>query len=386
MPEYRDLLPEGTDEPTAIEDEIYEELQDQFPDWEPADGNLETWIIKALAFRMSELFEVTTDVADEIFAAYGQLRNIERFSPEQALGTATFTVVSADGYTIDAGLEIAVPKSGNDLVPFAVVEDVIIPQGETSADVAVAAVDPGTDANDLTGTCELIDPVSFVQDIEITEPTEGGVDEEPLADYLTRLQERLLTAAETPILPRDFEIITRTFHPFVDRAVARDGYDADAETDDNPRTISLAVTDDEGEPLTTGQKETVQATLEALREVNWDIYVIDVDYTEIDVAVSFEALANFAVEEVEASVQEALEFFFQPKNWGQQPFRTSDTVTNNPRFVRYFDVVALVDSVVGVDYITTLTINADGDAPDTEDIELVGPVPLTRPGTFTFNA
>jgi len=384
MPEYEELLPEGADDPTAIEDEIYEELQEQFPDWEPADGNLETWIIKALAFRMSELFEVTTDVADEIFVAYGALRNIDRFQPEEAVGTATFTVVNDAGYTIEAGLEIAVPRSGNDLIPFAVVDDVVIPQGETSGDVAIQAVEPGVDGNGLTGTCELIDPVNFVQDINITTPTEGGVEEEPLAEYLERLRERLLTASETPILPRDFEIIARTFHPFVERAVARDGYDADEETEDNARTISIAVIDEEGEPLTSGQKETVGATLEALREVNWSIFIIDADYTEIDVTYDFETFQGYTKTDVAENVDEALTEFFSPRNWGN--FGLDLPAGGTPsRFVRYFDVVALVDSVPGVDYINTLTINADGDSPDTEDIELQGAVPLTRPGSFTLD-
>lgn len=385
MPEYDELLPEGTDDPTAIEDQIYEELQEQFPDWEPADGNLETWIIKALAFRLSELFESTTDVADEIFAAYGSLRNIERFAAEVATGTATFTAVNDEGYTIDAGLEIAVPRTGNDLVAFEVVDEATVAVGETTAEVAIQAIETGADGNGLSGTCELIDPVNFVQGVEILAPTEGGVDDEPLADYLDRLRERLLTATETPILPRDFELIARTYHPYVDRAVARDGYDADDETEDNPRTISLAVTDEEGETLSTEEKAAVLTTLEALREVNWSIYIIDADYSNIDVSASFEVLPGNAVEEVEASVQEALEFYFSPKNWGSKPYASSPTSQTSAGFVRYFDVIALVDSVVGVDYITDLSINIAGDSPGTADLELPGAVPLTRPGTLTFN-
>jgi hypothetical protein len=50
--------------------------------------------------------------------------------------------------------------------------------------------------------------------------------------------------------------------------------------------------------------------------------------------------------------------------------------------VRYFEIISLIDRVPGVDYVSSVTINKDGDTPGTADLTLTGAVPLTRPGTF----
>jgi hypothetical protein len=384
MTEYRNLLPESIDA-NAVEEQIYEELQERFSDWEPAEGNLDVWIIRSLSVRISELNETAVDVADEIFVTYGRLRNILRFEPAEAVAESTWTMVDDAGYSIPAGTEVAVARSGNDFVGFQVVDDVTIPQGETTETVSLIAIEPGADANGLSGPVELIDALIFVDSITIDGATELGVDEEPLGDYLNRLRERLEISTETPILPRDFEVVAFTFHPFVGRAVARDGYDPDEETDENERMIALAVTDKEGEPLTSGEREQVQTTLENLREVNFVVHVIDADYTEVDVEFDFEALSGFDPSEVRDEVEAELTRYFSPAVWGERlagpiAFFGGPSLLST---VRFLEVASTIDRVPGVDYITTLEIGEAGETLGTADIELSGAVPLTRPGTFS---
>lgn len=384
MPEYRNLLP-GTTDPNAIEEQIVEEIQDRFADWEPADGNLETWIIKALSFRIAELYETTVDVADEIFVTYGTYRGILRTEAAQASGDSTWTMIDDAGYTIPAGTQVAVPRSGNEFVAFETAENVTINSGDTTGTIPLFAVDPGASGNELTGPVQLVDALSYVQEIELDGETSGGTDEEPLEDFLVRLRERLQVATETPITPRDFQIIARTFHPFVGRAVARDGYDPDTETDENERMIALAVTDKDGEPLTTEQKEEVSDTLEAMREVNFVVHVIDADYTEIDVEFDFEVLSGFDSASVRDAVEEELTRYLSPKEWGLRTPVGIEEIGDlgSSSTVRYLEIASVIDRVPGVDYITTLNIAASGDTPGTADIPLGGGVPLTRPGTFS---
>jgi hypothetical protein len=384
MTEYRNLLPETTD-PNEVEEQIYEELRDRFPEYEPAEGNLDVWIIRALSVRISELNETAIDVADEIFVTYGQLRGVFRFEAAEAVAESTWTMIDDAGYTIAEGTEVTIARSGNDLVGFQVVEDVVIPQGETTGTVSLIAIEPGADANSLSGAAELVDALIFVDSIAIVGSTEGGVDDEPLDEYLERLRRRLEISTETPILPRDFELIALTFHPFVGRAVSRDGYDPEEETDENERMIALAVTDDEGEPLTEGEREQVQTTLENLREVNFVVHVIDADYTEINVEFDFEPFSGFDKTDVRNSVEEELTRYFSPARWGLPEFNAGDYAPTDSFLstVRYLEVASAIDRVPGVDYVTTLNIAADGDTLGTADIELAGAVPLTRPGTFT---
>jgi hypothetical protein len=294
-------------------------------------------------------------------------------------------MVDGAGYTIPAGTQIAVPRSGNDLVAFEVVEDSVIEPGDTTGPVSLIAVEAGTSGNGLSGAAQLIDALSFVQGIQVDADTEAGQDEEPIEDYLLRLRERLQVATETPITPTDFQIIARTFHPFVDRAIARDGYDPDTETEENERMIALAVTDQDGEPLTTEQKTEVAETLEGLREVNFVVHVIDADYTEIDVEFEFAALPGFDLGDVRSTVETALTAYFSPARWGQRSPGAGDAAENVgiEATVRFLEVASVIDQVTGVDYISSLGIAKAGDSPGTVDLSLDGAVPLTRPGTFS---
>ena len=384
MAEYRGLLPEVFD-PNLIEEQIIEEIQERFEEWEPAEGNLEVWMIRALSVRIAELYETAVDVADEIFVTYGRLRNILRYEQTQAVGESTWTMVDDAGYTIPAGVEVTFARSGNDLVAFETVDETVIAPGDTTGTVSLIAVEGGAAGNELTGSGELVDALIYVDGIVLDSETTGGQDEEPLADYLTRLRERLVTATETPILPRDFEIIARTFHPFVSRAVARDGYNPDDETDDNERMITLAVTDEDGEPLTSGQKTDVEETLEALREVNFVVHIIDADYTEIDVEFDFEPLSGFDKTTVRDTVEAELTRYLSPANWGQLVPGAGEYSGASGLLdtVRYLEIASTIDRVPGVDYISTLNIAAAGDSLGTADVSLDGAVPLTRPGTFT---
>lgn len=383
MTEYRNLLPDVAD-PNAIEEAVVEAIQDRFPDWEPAEGNLETWIIRALSVRLGELLETATDVADEIFVTYGDYRGIPRYSPERAVADSTWTFVDDAGYTIPAGAQVAIPRSGNEFVAFEVAEETTVASGSTTAAVPLVALEPGADGNGLTDPPELIDALVYVDSIALDAATSGGVDEEELADYLSRLRDRLRVATETPILPTDFETIARTFHPFVGRAIARDGYNPADDTDDNARMITLAVTDADGEALSAGEKTEVEETLESLRETNFVVNVVDADYTEIDVEFTIAALDGFDASTVRSSVEAELTRYLSPDAWGLRlPRAGVPAESGYETTVRYLEIASVIDRVPGVDYVVSLAIALDGDTPGNADLTLTGGVPLTRPGTFS---
>lgn len=381
MPEYVDLLSDI--DPPSMEEEIYDSLRDRWPDWEPADGNLEVWIIKALTFRISEMAETAVDVADEIFASYGTMRGIPRFDPSPAVGESTWTFNGTDGYTIEAGIEVTIPVSGSDSMIFQVAEDTVVPAGETSASVPLIATDAGADGNGLTGNPTLVDALVWVQNITLDAPTTGGVDEEDISEYLERLTKRLRIASETPIVPADFETIAITYFTFVGRAVARDGYDPVTDTENNERMVALAVTDQMGEPLTPAQRSQVATQLEAMREVNFQVHVIDADYTTVDVEYEISPFPGYKLADVRAAVDSALTTYLSPAEWGRSQIAGSAAQFVLSQTLRYFELVALIDGVPGVDYLENLQIRKSGGSWSTTDLALTGAVPLTRPGVFS---
>lgn len=381
MPEYTDLLSDI--DPPAMEEEIFEAIQDRWPDWEPADGNLEVWMIKALTFRISEMAETAVDVADEIFARYGAMRGIPRFEAEAAVASSTWILAGTDGYTIEAGTEVAIPAAGREMEIFEVAEQTIVPPGESTALVPLVAAEAGTGANGLTASPLLVDALLWVQGISLSAPTGGGVDEEAITGYLDRLTQRLRIGSETPIVPTDFEVIALTHFSFVGRAVARDGYDPGDDTENNERMVAVAVTDQAGEPLTVGQRNEIKAQLESMREVNFVVHVIDADYTAIDVKYTFTPHPGYSEETVRETVDGALDTYFTPIEWGRSQIAGSAAQFVFAPVVRYFELISLIDGVPGVDYVKTLQIRKSGDTFGTADIALDGAVPLTRPGVFS---
>ena len=382
MAEYTGLIPVDAT-PAAIEEGVYDYIQTKWAEWEPADGNLEVWIVKALALRLSELNETAVDVADEIFATYGAMRNIPRYAAAPAVAESTWTMVDSVGYTIAAGTQVAVPVSGNESIAFEVAAEVTVAPSSTTAAVSLVALEPGTAANGLTGNPTLIDALVFVDSISLDAATSSGVDEEDIGQYLIRLKERLEISTETPIVPRDFEILARTYFPFVNRAVARDGYNPVDSSTGNERMIALAVMDGTGEPLTAPQKTQVEDFLQSKREANFVVNVIDADYTAIDVTYTFTALAGYDAAAVRTRVNAALTTYLSPSEWGRVPgYGMSATDFVRQPTVRYFEIISLIDRVPGVDYVGSVTIRKAAGSFGTADLTLTGAVPLTRPGTF----
>src|SRR5262245_53095202 len=119
MPEYID--PPIVTEPDDLANEAFEYLEDAIPEWLPAPGNLETWLIEALSQLAGELMDVASAVPTSIFRYYGS--SILGLPPEEAqsaTGTTTWTARDALGYTIDAGTLIGIAAAGDDVVPFEV--------------------------------------------------------------------------------------------------------------------------------------------------------------------------------------------------------------------------------------------------------------------------
>ncbi len=163
-----------------------------------------------------------------------------------------------------------------------------------------------------------------------------------------------------PILPGDFAILALRVVG-VGRAVAMDGYDPATQTWEHVRTITLVLTDELGEPVPAPVREEVAAYLEALREVNFVVHVIDADYQEIDVTYEVTAFAEQNPDMVREACDFNLAQELSPANYrlgttspaiasgevipppsaaGQQPSR---------RTVRRNDLIALLDRTRGVD-------------------------------------
>lgn len=381
MPDYVD--PPIITAPTDLSDLAFQYLEDQIDGWLPSPGNLEVWLIEAIAQMAAELMDVASAVPTSIFRYFGStILGLQPHDATSAQGVTTWTATDDLGYTIPAGTTIGLPAAGDVLLAFEVSEDALIEVGTTMATgVQVVALETGTQGNGLEGDAEVIDALDWVAGVTVDGPTSGGVDGETDAEYLNRLTNLATLLSPRPILPNDFAVLALSV-PGVGRATAIDLYNLDTGTSNVPRCVTVIVADAEGQALTPELKAQIDNLLQSQREVNFLAFVGDPTYTTIDVAFTVkvypdtEAVVGAGDLVVEAAEQAVIDYL-NPASFGAISFAQSPTWLPDAT-VRYLEVAEVINRVEGVWYIGTLTINGG-----TADVPLAPVGGLPQAGSVT---
>lgn len=374
-------------DPDELKARAYDYLRAAIPGWEPADGNLDAWLIEAVAELAAQVAEAASDATVAIFRWFGaNLVDVPPIDPSAASVTTAWTMQDVAGYTIPAGTTIGWTSTRGALVGFQTAEDVVIASGSDAATgVLVVAVTEGADANGLTGTAQLVDGLDFVASVIAEDVTTGGTDGETDDAYLNRLAEELRLMAPRPIVPEDFATLARRVAG-VDRAAALNGYDVavNAATWDEldsstweERTITVALRDAAGQPVSGTAKTAVDSLLQSMREVNFVVKVADPDYTTVDVTFTATAWPDWDVATVQAQAEDAVARYLDPAAWGQPTYGETRRWVNQPT-VRYLEVAQALQEVEGLRFVDSLTINGG-----TADVAMTGVAPLPQAGTIT---
>lgn len=378
-------LPVETDTGVLTQD-AFDYLQTRIPGWLPSEGNLDVWLLEAMAQITGELRDVASNVPVSIFKYYGQsLLGIPIIAASPAQLLSTWTMRDTAGHTIPAGTLVGVRGTDGTITPFFVQADTTVLAGAsvTSAGgVVLVASDPGIGLSGYTppaDTLQLIDNLEFVDNVQGFGAVGGGVDEEAEDVYLSRLSAELQLLTPRPILPNDFAVLATSIAG-VDRALAIDGYNPADLSSGNARMVAVAVIDAAGNALSAPIKAQVDALLQGMREVTFVVNVIDPTKTSINVTCTVKVVAGFDLTDVDNRVTAAVTDYLQPYNWGLP------LVGDTPQWVqqttvRYLDVANVIKDVQGVWYIVSLTVNAG-----TADVGLSGVAPLTQPGTINITA
>jgi hypothetical protein len=384
------LAPDVETDQDAIAEAVFTALAARAPGWQAHDGNLDTWLIEAWSEVGAEVRSLAAQVPASIFMTYGQ--NVLGIPPHIATaanGSATFIAGDTQGYTIDVGTTFALARSGNDLVAFETLQEAVIAVGESTVTaVPFAAVETGADGNGLSGDGQMLDPIVWVQSVTVPDPTVDGADEETAEDYLDRITLLLQMVALRPVLPQDFAILALQV-PGVGRAIAMNLYDPATNTWTNARTVTLILTDADGQPCAPDVKATVQSTLESLREVNWVINIVDATYDTVDVAFDVVAFAGQDQDTVTQACIDNITLFLQPSGYrlgDMSPAIAGGEVILPPvagqptraTTIHMNDIVALLDRTLGVDWVKSVHI--EGTA---ADYALPDPYGLPTPGGIT---
>lgn len=385
-------------DPDALETAAYEYLQTKFPGWVPNDSNLEPWFIGGLALMLSEASDVASDVPPEIMRYLGQnLFGIPSTPATSAVADSTWATPSAAvaPISIPAGSLISLTGADGEPVFFETIVEETIAAGTTEVTgVTVRAVDEniGESGNSLGGVGVVADPVdvpALVSTVTMEGLTTGGTDKESIDDYLDRLSSRLVLLAPRPILPEDYSLLARDLaaQRGVDaRVVAVDGYDPVANTSDNERMITVSMVDAETNANIPGATLTeIDDELQALREINFIVHVVDPDRTTIDVNFTVVPRSGYDGATAASDGEAAIESFFD--TWGQPP-DTEGSTWEPLSVVRHQDLSTVLNNTPSISHWTVLEMRTGADPFADNDITLSGgsPIAVADAGVITGTA
>lgn len=368
-------IPTVTD-PNVIAQNALAYLAANIPGWNPSDQDLETWMILALAFMLGQSRDVASIQPDDIFSNWGtKILGLPTIEAAPATIVGTFTAIDAAGYTLPAGTHIAWAVTGDTLVAFTLDADCTVAPGapgNISPQFTATAATPGSASNGFgPGAMVLIDTYAFVASVAAGAASSGGVDAETSSAYLNRLVSAAQLQSPRPILPQDFAALA-TSVAGVYRALGINGYNPADGTSGNVRMVAVAVVDADGAALSGAIKANVSAFLQAMREVNFIVNVIDPSFTALAIVYEIHVTTGYDPAAVLASVDAALLAALSPGTWGGGglvPPTWDPTATT----VRYLQVARIIEDVAGVDHIIAGTLTLNGAA---ADVALAGEAPL----------
>lgn len=365
-------------DPDQLMADALDEMAAAFPGWVPREGHLEVQLIEVVARIASIQADVASRIPKSVFRYFGKnLVGLPPVDAAYATVQSTWVMVDTQGYTVPAGTVVAFSVAGDELVPFVTLEDFVVsPGGTTTAagSVALQATEPGSDANGLTGSMQLVDALAYVSSITATTTSSGGVDAETDDEYLARLAAELELLAPRPILPQDFAVLARRVTG-VHRAVAIDGYDPTGPTTDNERMVTIVAVDEDGAAVSGGVQTEIETYLESLREINFVVHTDDPTYTAITVVTTVKMVAGYTASDVEDRIEAAVLAYLSPAYWGGGT-ETPPAWNSGTDVVRYLEIASIINAVDGVDYITTLTVNGG-----TSNVTMTGIAPLPDPAS-----
>lgn len=364
-------------EPDALEQRAYDYLSERIDGWQPAPGNLDTWLIEAFAQIAADVASTASDVPVAIFREFGaKLAGVPPLEAAPASGTTTWTLSTDNGLTIPEGATIGV-DGPDGLVAFQTTEQRILSPGTmTVAAVPVVAVIPGASGSGLSGDAVLLDALDGVSAVALDGPTTGGQDAETDEVYLPRLVEELSLLSPRAITGNDAAAIVKRV-PGIARATTLDGYNPADGTFNNPGYVAVVAVDSDGGNITEAAKAAARSlvTADDARLLNLVVNVIDPTRTPIAVDFTVAVWPDYAEDAVVKNAKDAVASYLSPANWGQPNYGDRRAWVNSP-VVRYLEVAQVLNEVPGVNYVASLKLNND-----TADVTLPGAAPM--PGTAT---
>jgi Baseplate J-like protein len=146
------------------------------------------------------------------------------------------------------------------------------------------------------------------------------------------------------------------------------------------RYVTVFPVDEFGQPVAGNVRTTLAGYLDSLREVNFVVPVVDPQYQMFDVQTTIVALPGTDKVALQAAVVGSLQAYLDPSKWGVPASDTQEWM--NDTHLRYLEVAQVINNVLGVNYIVSLTTAIHNASPNVVDITMPGDVALPTAGSI----
>lgn len=342
--------------------------------WAPREGAPEVALAEEIGREAATTNQRAVEAAEMAAAGFGiSLYGFPAILAAPATMTVQLTLTSPAA-TVPAGLTVIGRTDDGVDAAFILPGAVTAAAGVSTVQAQFVATVDGTVSNGVPpGPLTVITSTAAVDAATALTTSADGVDAESRGAYLSRLIDFVAILRPGGVRANDLEVLARSV-PGVARALAVDLYDATTGQSGAERTVSVYPIDDDGQPVGPATVAAMQATLEAVREVNFRIRVGTPTYTPVHVTVTAVAEDGADPDEVADAVEQAVLDFLSPATWGST-VADPGKWTATP-LVRYLPLTRAAGSVPGLFYLDTVTVNGT-----TTDLALAGVAALPAPAT-----
>jgi hypothetical protein len=389
--EYVDLTIYDTDAESLL-NEIITYGRSIIPEWTPAAGEIEMMLAEVFSVGAADLASYINRLPGGVLEALISLFGVERSDGVAATGTVQFTMVDTNGHTIPADTNLVYTGG---LVPlvFTTDSDLVIAAASDTGSVAVTALTVGAAHNAVpaSATVQAVSNTTYISTVAFTSANGATGGEDPDTDevFLSRITNTFSTYSSALVTPSQirasvldnfssaYRCAVYDKERYLDRAVSstteHPGYALVAVAGQNATNSTTNFGDT---TLTSAQLSAIRTHLEARVPAGLQLDIMSAEIVSVSVTASVVSVSGTDTSVVETAINNALATYFDPNNWDW-----------NKSVVRVNEIISIIDNVVGVDYVSSVSLAGTSEVypAGADNFTLSGDLSLNNLGTLVGN-
>lgn len=360
---YVDLTIYDDNAVTSLND-ILTQAKGLLPGWTPRAGQIETILAEAIAYRSAELSNAINRIPSATLEVLLQLFGVTRSDGSKATASLEITFTDSDvvSRSLPAGTEFLYYSPVNSVSYTFVLDNDFTLSGTLSGTASVTAkgVGSGYNFNADDQNLVILSSATYFESATFASSPRGGRDPETddqFFDRGTALLASYTSASTTANQVEAYVYANKSYanrvsvfdrRRFRDRDVTgvsyttHDGYAliaaAGLVTDPSLASSEITVAPSNLADLYTSVTERVPTGV--------SVDVMSAELAEIDVEVNCVVKDGFVTTQVRTAIENTIKTYLDPNTWDW-----------SQQFVRRNEIISLVDSVEGVDYVTSVKLN-----------------------------